>query len=472
MNGRTARERLEAAPTRGASRIQLLKFCLVGAAGYVVNLCAFALSMALGGQELIAAAAAFAIAVAGNFWCNRRWTFAASDRAPGLQAARFFVVSVAAFLFAAVVLQLLVELAGVPSLPAQAASIVAATPLSFLGNKLWSFGDRRPGHRGGRGRRRTPPGPTPGWSSRPTTRPRTSSGSCATVLPQLAAAASEHHVLIVDDSSPDGTGEIADRLAAELDAVQVLHRPEKDGLGRAYAAGFGRALAEGAELVMQMDADFSHDPEQRPRADRGRPGRRPRARVALRGRRRGGRLGARPPAAQPRRLLVRAHRPGRAGQGPHRRLQVLPARLLERLGLSGLETAGFGFQIEVTYRALQSGARVREVPIRFRDRQVGVSKMSSRIVVEALCQVLALRLRRERPGAARGARAADPAEHLITLHAPRRPRSRSTIPATRRDAARQRLPGPALQRPTARPVPSSASPDACIAGLGRPTSDM
>jgi putative flippase GtrA len=118
---------------------QLLKFCLVGAAGYVVNTCAFALSISLGGQELMAAAAAFIAAVAVNFWCNRRWTFEAGHDAPSHQAARFFVVSVAAFLFGLAILQMLVELARMPSLPAQAASIVAATPLNFLGNKAWSF---------------------------------------------------------------------------------------------------------------------------------------------------------------------------------------------------------------------------------------------------------------------------------------------------------------------------------------------
>jgi putative flippase GtrA len=120
--------------------LQPLKFCLVGAGGYVVNTCAFALSIALGGQELMAAATAFIAAVAVNFWCNRRWTFATCDHAPGRQAVRFLLVSVAAFLFGLAILQLLVELARLPSLPAQAASIMAATPLNFLGNKAWSFG--------------------------------------------------------------------------------------------------------------------------------------------------------------------------------------------------------------------------------------------------------------------------------------------------------------------------------------------
>ena len=120
-------------------RLEALKFCLVGAGGYAVNTCAFALSVALGSQELIAATAAFGAAVAVNFWCNRRWTFAAGHRSPGGQAARFFLVSVGAFLFGAGVLELLTGAASLPSLPAQAASIVAATPLNFLGNKAWAF---------------------------------------------------------------------------------------------------------------------------------------------------------------------------------------------------------------------------------------------------------------------------------------------------------------------------------------------
>jgi putative flippase GtrA len=122
-------------------RVEALKFCLVGAGGYAVNTCAFALSVALGGQELIAATVAFGAAVAVNFWCNRRWTFAATHGSAGGQAARFFLVSVGAFLFGAVVLELLTSLVSMPTLPAQGASIVAATPLNFLGNKAWSFAE-------------------------------------------------------------------------------------------------------------------------------------------------------------------------------------------------------------------------------------------------------------------------------------------------------------------------------------------
>jgi putative flippase GtrA len=120
-------------------RVEALKFCLVGAGGYAVNTCAFALSVALGSQELLAAAAAFGAAVAVNFWCNRRWTFAATHGSPGGQAARFLLVSLGAFAFGAAVLELLSGPASIPALPAQAASIVAATPLNFLGNKAWSF---------------------------------------------------------------------------------------------------------------------------------------------------------------------------------------------------------------------------------------------------------------------------------------------------------------------------------------------
>jgi dolichol-phosphate mannosyltransferase len=214
------------------------------------------------------------------------------------------------------------------------------------------------------------------------------------ILPRLASAAGTHRVLIVDDSSPDGTGEIADRLALELDSVEVLHRTEKDGLGRAYAAGFARALAGGAELVIQMDADFSHDPAHLPAliaaaAD---------ADLVIGSRYVSG--GGVTDWGLTRRLL------SRGGSAYARTVLGVPVRdltggfkcfrreLLERVSLSGFQTAGFGFQVEVTYRAARAGARVSEVPIRFRDRRVGTSKMSSRIVLEALWRVLELRLSR------------------------------------------------------------------------------
>lgn len=119
---------------------QLVKFCAVGGSGYVVNLCVFAACVQLLDlHHLLAASAAFVVAVANNFWWNRHWTFGARDGHAGFQAARFFAVSVGAFLFAASLLELLVSAAGVPELAAQALSIVAATPLNFVGNKMWSF---------------------------------------------------------------------------------------------------------------------------------------------------------------------------------------------------------------------------------------------------------------------------------------------------------------------------------------------
>ena len=119
---------------------QLVKFCVVGGSGYVVNLCVFYLCVAtLDLHHLAAASAAFVVAVANNFWWNRRWTFRARGGHAGFQAARFFAVSVAAFVFAATVLELLVSVVGMAELPAQAISIVVATPLNFIGNKMWSF---------------------------------------------------------------------------------------------------------------------------------------------------------------------------------------------------------------------------------------------------------------------------------------------------------------------------------------------
>ena len=132
--------RVRAGLRRPHNWVQLGKFCAVGGSGYVVNLCVFAACVGLlDAHHLVAATAAFAVAVLNNFWWNRHWTFRARGGHAGFQAARFFAVSTAAFLFAAAVLELLVSVAGVPELPAQAIAIVSATPLNFIGNKMWSF---------------------------------------------------------------------------------------------------------------------------------------------------------------------------------------------------------------------------------------------------------------------------------------------------------------------------------------------
>ena len=212
-------------------------------------------------------------------------------------------------------------------------------------------------------------------------------------LPELASAAPDHHILIVDDGSPDGTGEIADRLASELEPVEVLHRTAKEGLGRAYLAGFERAFASGADLVMEMDADFSHDPKDLPRL------------IAA--------------ASDADLVLGSRYIPGggvtdwgffrrmlsRGGSWYARVVLRVPVRDLtggfkcfRRETLEGIDylnthADGYGFQIELTYRAIRAGYRVKEVPIVFRDRKEGTSKMSPRIALEAVWKVPALRKR-------------------------------------------------------------------------------
>jgi dolichol-phosphate mannosyltransferase len=200
-------------------------------------------------------------------------------------------------------------------------------------------------------------------------------------------------LLVVDDGSPDGTGDLADGLAAANPRVRVLHRPSKQGLGKAYLDGFGRALEGGARCVVQMDADFSHDPADLP---------------SLIG-----------PVSDDRADLVIGSRYTAGGGvvdwGIGRRVisrgGSIFARTVLRLGpndltggfkawraetlaavpFAGIHAGGYVFQIEMTFRADRRGARIVEVPIVFRDRRVGQSKMSRRIVVEALVVVVQLR---------------------------------------------------------------------------------
>jgi dolichol-phosphate mannosyltransferase len=213
------------------------------------------------------------------------------------------------------------------------------------------------------------------------------------VLPQLEGTGLTHTILVVDDGSPDGTGEIADRLAADLSPVRVLHRARKQGLGRAYLAGFELALDAGADLVMEMDADFSHDPRDVPRliaaagaadlvlGSRYVPG--------------GGvenwdlsrRLLSRGGCAYARVLLGIPVRDLTGG------FKCFNRRVLEGIDLAEVRADGYAFQIELTYRAVRAGFRVAEVPILFRERRDGASKMTARVTLEAVWKVPALRLR-------------------------------------------------------------------------------
>jgi dolichol-phosphate mannosyltransferase len=203
-------------------------------------------------------------------------------------------------------------------------------------------------------------------------------------------------VLIVDDDSPDGTGEIADRIATEHDDVSVLHRTVKEGLGPAYIAGFRTALAEGAELVIEMDADFSHDPAYLPQLLRAAG----EADVVIGSRYvPGGGITEWGPV---RRFISRGGSAyARAALGIDVRdltggFKCLRRRVLEGIDLDSIDSLGYAFQVEVTYRAIQAGFRVVEIPIVFRDRREGNSKMSNAIIAEAIWRVPAMRLRRRR----------------------------------------------------------------------------
>jgi dolichol-phosphate mannosyltransferase len=210
------------------------------------------------------------------------------------------------------------------------------------------------------------------------------------------AAAGDWGLLVVDDSSPDGTGDLADRLAHELPGVEVLHRPGKDGLGKAYLAGFMHALARGAELVIVMDADLSHDPEHLPALI----GAASDSDLVLGSRYvPGGEIVDWPPL---RRLLSRSGSIyARTMLGVHIRdltsgFRCVRRCVLETVEPSTIRSQGYVFNIELTYRALLAGFTVREVPIRFRDRKAGESKLSLPIAFEALMLVPQLRgLRRE-----------------------------------------------------------------------------
>jgi dolichol-phosphate mannosyltransferase len=206
-----------------------------------------------------------------------------------------------------------------------------------------------------------------------------------------------HCVLIVDDGSPDGTGQIADRLAAEHDSVAVLHRAEKNGIGPAYLAGFRRALDEGAAFLMEMDSDFSHDPADLARllaavyegADLALGSRYvPCGGVSDWGLLR--RFVSEAGSTYARWVLGLRVRDLTGGFKCFRR------EVLETIHFDGVRARGYAFQVELTYRAARAGFRIVEVPITFRDRRHGTSKMSWRIAAEAMWLVPLLRFRKTR----------------------------------------------------------------------------
>ena len=203
-------------------------------------------------------------------------------------------------------------------------------------------------------------------------------------------------VLVVDDGSPDGTGDVADRLAAATPAIEVLHRPRKEGLGPAYIAGFRHALAAGAGLVLAMDADFSHDPADLPRLIAASA----EADLVLGSRYvPGGGIGD---WSGPRRAISR-------GGSSYARLvlgvgvrdltggfKCFRREVLEAVDLDAIRSRGYAFQVELTYRALALGFTVREIPIFFQERSRGASKMNAPIVAEAIWRLPLLRLAQRR----------------------------------------------------------------------------
>ncbi|MBH25378.1 MAG: dolichyl-phosphate beta-D-mannosyltransferase [Myxococcales bacterium] len=213
------------------------------------------------------------------------------------------------------------------------------------------------------------------------------------IITAALAAAPGVHILVVDDSSPDGTGDIADRIASEQEAVHVLHRTSKDGLGRAYLAGFAWALERSYDVVFEMDADFSHDPSYLLPMIRATQdydlvigsryvegGGTQDWSLSRRAISQGGGLYART-------VLGVGIRDLTAGFMAWRR------SVLEAIDLDSVEASGYGFQIEMKYRASRMGFRILEIPIRFPDRTVGESKMSSSIFTEALSLVWKLRFK-------------------------------------------------------------------------------
>lgn len=209
------------------------------------------------------------------------------------------------------------------------------------------------------------------------------------IVPAILAASPALDVLVVDDNSPDGTGALADALAAHDRRVRVLHREKKEGLGRAYLAGFAEALERGYGRILEMDADFSHDPSRLPallaeNADLVLGSRYVEGGGTVNwglGRRilsKGGSLYARAILGIPVRDLTGG-------------FKCFRREVLESIDLPSVRSTGYAFQIELTYRTLERGFSVREIPIVFADRRVGKSKMNRRIVAEALWMVWKIR---------------------------------------------------------------------------------
>jgi dolichol-phosphate mannosyltransferase len=208
----------------------------------------------------------------------------------------------------------------------------------------------------------------------------------------ILAADPRIDILVCDDNSPDGTGQLADELAAKEPRLRVLHREKKEGLGKAYLAAFRWALKEGYQFIIEMDADFSHDPKYLPKLiDTARD----EADIAVGSRyvEGGGTVNwgigrqiiSRGGSMYVRTILGVPLKDTTAG------FKCFNRRVLESINLDEVQSSGYGFQIELSYRALKKGFTIKEIPIVFEDRRVGQSKMSRKIFLEAVKMVWKLR---------------------------------------------------------------------------------
>jgi dolichol-phosphate mannosyltransferase len=380
--------------TRGPDWPRIARFGAVGAAGVAVNTLALvALTRGAGLAEWQASPVATEAAIVGNFLLNDAWTF--RDVRGGSPAARFLRyngVALGGMLITAVALSLLMRLGRVGLVPANLFAVALAMAWNYAVNSRWTWGA-------------APAQASAPAASRPNEEHHTmrtlvivptynERENIGRLIPQILGQDERFDVLVVDDGSPDGTGALVRSLAARSHRVHLLQREAKQGLGTAYLAGFRRALSWGYHTVVEMDADFSHSPGDLPRLVA--PVRAGAADLALGSRwaRGGGTRGwplrrqllSRGGSLYARTVLGVGVRDLTGG------FKCFSRRALRTLNLEQVRSNGYSFQIELTYRAIQAGMRVVEVPIVFTERACGVSKMSGGIVREALGVVWRLRL--------------------------------------------------------------------------------
>ncbi|HMQ32523.1 MAG TPA: glycosyltransferase [Chloroflexaceae bacterium] len=383
-------------PRRGATGWgRMARFAAVGASGVVVNTALLlALTRAGGLAEWQASPLATEAAILSNFLLNDAWTFRDARAGSGLgRLLRYNGVALGGMAVTVAALTLLTRVLGVGLMPANLLAVACAMAWNYLINSRWTWGARY-----------VQPAPAARRSHEECHAMRTlvivptynERENIERLVPAILAQDETFDVLVVDDGSPDGTGQVARGMAARSHRVNLLQRARKEGLGTAYLAGFRRALSWGYHTVVEMDADFSHSPADLPRLVA--PVRAGEADLALGSRWVSGggtrgwplrrRLISRGGSLYARAILGVGVRDLTGG------FKCFSRAALRTLDLDGVRSNGYSFQIELTYRALRAGMRVVELPIVFTERERGVSKMSGAIVREAIAVVWRLRLER------------------------------------------------------------------------------